>query len=143
MKHGILSFVALIAISAFVFVGCTHTEKVVTKHVSFQVGDTKVDIANPQDTAFEELTADKSTGVIRIKKYRSSGNEAAIAAKEKEIENTMAMWQAIQANTTQTVRDAIREAAAYFSGRPSPAPTGLPVAVNVPATVVLTNAPAR
>lgn len=128
------ALVILAILAASGLIGCTHTEKVVTKRVSFQVGDTKVEIANPQDTAFESLQADKS-GVITIKKYRSSGNEAAIAAKEKEIEGTIALWQSIQANTTQTVRDAIREAAAYFSGRPSPTP--------VPATVVLTNAPAR
>lgn len=128
------ALVILAILAASGLIGCTHTEKVVTKRVSFQLGDTKVEIANPQDTAFESLQADKS-GVITIKKYRSSGNEAAIAAKEKEIEGTIALWQSIQANTTQTVRDAIREASAYFSGRPAP--------TQVPATVVLTNAPAR
>lgn len=112
----------LLSIALLFAVGCTHTEKIVTKHVVFQLGTNKLEIANPQDTAWDDLQITHGDSSIRIKKYRSSGNEAAIAAKEQEVMGQTQMFGAYM----QFAKDAAATAARAY-GIPVPAFPGQPV----------------
>lgn len=112
--------------------GCqTGAKNLVTTEIKFKVGTNELSVVNPKDTSWEDLMVSPGDGTVRIKKYRSSANEAAIAAAERQAEAQIQMFNAMK---EQFERGA--EIAARMYGIPIP-PKPAPTAT------VLTNAPSR
>jgi len=110
--------------------GCaTSARKLVTTEIRFKVGTNELSVVNPKDTSWEDLMVNPGDGTVRIKKYRSTANEAAISAAERQAESQMQMFNAMK---EQFERGA--EIAARMYGIPIP-PKSAPT--------VLTNAPAK
>lgn len=92
MKH-ILTAIGLLLL----ITGCrTGTQKLVTTEIRFKFGTNELSVSNPKDTSWEDLMVSPIDGTVRIKKYRSSANEAAIAAAEKQAETQIQMINALK-----------------------------------------------
>jgi len=90
------------ALIAVIMCGCaSKTGNIVTAEMVFRHGTNEVRISQPKDTSFEDLMVSPSDGTIRVKKYRSTANEAAIASAEKQAEAQAAMFGAM----IQSARD--------------------------------------
>lgn len=77
---------ALLFVVAAILSGCASPAEVATAVIKFQIGTNQVSVSNPKDVSFESLTVNPSTGEISVRKYRSSANEAAIAASQAQAE---------------------------------------------------------
>lgn len=130
---GILHFLILVAFSVFVFTGCLSNPGTLTRaHVGIKDGAKEINLDSHKDTKveeFERISPDGSS--IRIKGYSSVANQAAIEASTQQYQ----LFQQTMQMNAQTMQFIGSLAAQYFSG-------GV-VNKQVPATVVLTNAPAR
>lgn len=104
-------------------VGCQSVSKVTTTEIKFRVGTNELTVSNPKDTSWEDLMISPNDGVVRIKKYRSSANEAAISAAERQAEAQVQMFNGLK---EQFERGA--EIAARMYG--VPIPPRQPVAVS-------------
>lgn len=127
MKTFLLSILALLAL-----VGCAgRTEKLVTSDIVLRHGTNEVIIKNPKDVSFDDAMINPVDGTFRIRKYRSTANEAAIAAAERQAEAQILMLQGMK---EQFERGA--EIAARMYGIPVP-PRSNPVAI------IQTNSPSK
>lgn len=94
---------AVCVFMAVFFTGCaSRTASLVTADLVFRHGTNEVRITQPKDVSFDDLMVSPSDGTVRIKKYRSTANEAAITAAEKQAEAQAAMF----GFALQTARDA-------------------------------------
>lgn len=110
--------------------GCqTGTKTLVTTEIKFKIGTNELSVVNPKDTSWEDLMVSPGDGTVRIKKYRSSANEAAIAAAEREAEARIEMFRGMKEQFQSGL-----EIAARMYGIPIPPK---------PATTVSTNAPTK
>lgn len=89
--------------AAALFIGCaSRTSSLVTADIVFRHGTNEVRITQPKDVSFDDLMVSPSDGTVRIKKYRSTANEAALIAAEKQAEAQIATFGL----ALQSVRDA-------------------------------------
>lgn len=134
MKFSLLVFCLL----SFLCVGCLgpRTEKLVTSDILFRrvsAGVTnEVKITNPKDVSFEDAFVSPEDGSVRIKKYRSSANEAAIHAAEEQAKAQQAMF----GFALQSVRD-YSDLILKLNGVPVPQRT--PVVLSPEATALPSN----
>ena len=112
---------AAFAVLAVFFVGCaSRTSSLVTADLVFRHGTNEVKIKQPKDVSFDDLMVSPSDGTVRIKKYRSTANEAAVSAAEKQAEAQIATFGL----ALQSARDA---ADAYLRLQGIPVPPRAPM----------------
>lgn len=137
MKFSLLSLCLLV--SVVFLTGCLgpRTEKLVTSDILFRrvsAGVTnEVKITNPKDVSFEDAFVSPEDGSVRIKKYRSSANEAAIHAAEEQAKAQQAMF----GFALQSVRD-YSDLILKLNGIPTPQRT--PMVLSPEATALPSNA---
>ncbi len=87
------SIAAFIQAMACILTGCTSTSKLTTSEVVLKHGSNEVRITQPKDTSFKDFMISPD-GTVRIKDYRSTANEAAIASSERQADfnNNLMMW---------------------------------------------------
>lgn len=92
MKLFALSIIAILAL-----IGCaSRTEKLVTSDIILRHGTNEIIIKNPKDVSFDDAMINPVDGTFRIRKYRSTANEAAIAAAERQAEAQIMMLQGMK-----------------------------------------------
>lgn len=93
----VIKSVIVAVFAMLVFTGCQMGAKnLVTTEIKFRIGTNELSVVNPKDTSWDDLMVSPSDGTVRIKKYRSSANEAAIAAAERQAEAQVQMFQSMK-----------------------------------------------
>jgi hypothetical protein len=121
-----IAVLAVIAIAA-ALIGCASPARVVTSHISIAAGTNTITVEQPKDTVIKKLEFDPATGRLTLEGYSSTGNAAAIAATEAQIQ---AQAQAAQSGmaVAGTALQAVNSLAAVYAksqGLP-PVPAGSP-----------------
>jgi len=80
--------IALLTLTAIVIalVGCASPARVVTSHIAIAAGTNTITVEQPKDTVIKKLEFDPATGRLTLEGYSSTGNAAAIAATEAQIQ---------------------------------------------------------
>lgn len=114
--------IALLTLTAIMIplVGCASPARVVTSHISIAAGTNTITVEQPKDTVIKKLEFDPATGRLTLEGYSSTGNAAAIAATEAQIQ---AQAQAAQsgmaiAGTALQAMNALAAAYAKSQGLP-------------------------
>lgn len=87
-----------------------------TKNV--RTGDIKVELWNPKETEFDHASIDPTTGVLKIEKFKSIPNAAAIAGQVEAAKYNAQML----ADTLRFSSQALDKAAAAMGHATSPTP---------------------
>lgn len=135
MKQIILSIIAIASL-----VGCAGTNRTITAEVVMRHGTNEIRILQPKDTSFKDFMI-APDGTIRIKDYRSTANEAAIAAAERDAEFKNQMLGLLIQRADQRI-DQVGVPAGRAYGLPLQplAPMQVPAYVHPSDAVVVTNA---
>ena len=116
----VIKSVIVAVFAMLVFTGCQMGAKnLVTTEIKFRIGTNELSVVNPKDTSWDDLMVSPSDGTVRIKKYRSTANEAAVSAAEKQAEAQIATFGL----ALQSARDA---ADAYLRLQGIPVPPRAP-----------------
>lgn len=127
-------------VASLIAVGCAGTNRTITAEVVMRHGTNEIRILQPKDTSFKDFMI-APDGTIRIKDYRSTANEAAIAAAERDAEFKNQMLGLILQRADQRI-DQVGVPAARAYGLPVQplAPMQVPAYVHPNDSVVVTNA---
>lgn len=131
-----LYLIASLAIALGSPIGCAgRTEKLTTTRIDVIHGTNRISLVNPKDVSIEDAEIPTPNGIAHIRGYRSSANEAAIESARLQAQAQMQMFERME-NRVGDKLERLFDRAATAYGFPKPP-------VTVPATVVLTNAPAK
>lgn len=132
----------ILAVFGALQTGCaSKTDELVTTRIDVVRGKNRFSLVNPKDTEFDKAEIPTPEGPVIVTGYRSRANAAAIEAARIQAQAQMESLERFGDKlSTKLERLENRVATAY--GFPDPTPRQQP-AITVPATVVLTNAPAK
>lgn len=125
----------LACLMVFGLTGCTSPGTLTEAKVAIVDGKKSIKLGSHKDTIIEEFERSPE-GVIKIRGYKSVANPGAIEASTAQAQ----MLQQLMLQNVEMVKLFGGLAAQYFSGGAVHAPT---TPAPVPATVILTNAPAK
>lgn len=129
--------IAIVTSAAIVIalVGCASPARVVTSHIAIAAGTNTITVEQPKDTVIKKLEFDPATGRLTLERYSSTGNAAAIAATEAQIQAQAQAAQSGMAIVGTALQAMNALAAAYAKSR------GLPIAATATPFTATTNSP--
>lgn len=132
----------ILAVFGVLLTGCANrTDELVTTRIDVVHGANRVSLVNPKDTEFDKAEIPTPNGPAIITGYRSRANSAAIEAARIQAQAQMQMAERL-GDKLESKLERLENRVATAYGFPDPTPRQQP-AITVPATVVLTNAPAK
>lgn len=132
----------MVAAVAPLLVGCaTKTDELVTTRIDVVRGKNRFSIVNPKDTEFDKAEIPTPEGPVIVTGYKSRANAAAIESARIQAQAQMQMAERL-GDKLESKLERLENRFATAYGFPDPTPRQQP-AIVVPATVVLTNAPAK
>jgi len=140
-------FLRLLAGASLVLVGCASPSKVVNAKIQGRIGtNTVFEIEQPKDTVIRDLEYRSPEGAsLVIKGYSSTGNAAAIAATEAQIQAQSTVATGALQSVNELVKLGQAFAAAYMNSKglpaapPAPAPAAAPAVMPFTGTITPNN----
>jgi len=117
------SIAAILVAGVVMLAGCASPRQVVNAKLRGQIGtNTLFEIEQPKDTVFKDLEYRDPTGAsLVIKGYSSTGNAAAIAATEAQIQAQSAVSQGALSSLGELMKLGQAAFAAYMNSKGLPA----------------------